>query len=421
MIFIDENNRLGPPITSNSSTSEVCLRAADCVGLILTPNSPTSRLLDYIDMDSFLPKLDTVTLVRANPEAPSGIVGTSSWDLDQLDLCCPPNYDLDKESRHVEDSLERVPCDLDPVEFDRRFVNRQEPVVLVNCSSSWPAAQTWKTKDLLKLGDGQLRWRTDFLERRAGGLLTTWGSKTFLPGWKVAEILAKNGTARVFHSLGRRSSNPAGAGLFQDYKTPEPLPQDLYRGAEMATDYQWLILSQAGTGTALHMDPAYTIAWNSLISGRKWWALLPKHLPAEPFLCSPSCSATQEGDISQAAWFHHVLPQLRHLTWYGQAVREVNLGPGETLYLPSGFPHAVFNLEDNVSVTENYLASEGVTEVLAAILAGDDAGLGLSRGEERLWRSLYHGQLDAKGRQTAREVVNRLQLELDLRPELCRQ
>ena len=88
-------------------------------------------------------------------------------------------------------------------------------------------------------------------------------------------------------------------------------------------------------------------------------------------------------------------------------------------------------------MTENYLASEGVTDVLAAILTGDDASLGLSKGEERLWRSLYHGQLDdlpfknppniistgqldAKGRRTARELVNRLQLELDLRPELCR-
>ena len=168
------------------------------------------------------------------------------------------------------------------------------------------------------------------------------------------------------------------------------------------------------------MDPAFTIAWNSLISGRKWWALLPKHLPAEPFVCSSSCSASQDGDISQTAWFHHILPQLRHLSWYGQTVREVNLGPGETLYLPSGFPHAVFNLEDNVSVTENYLASEGVAEVVAAILTGEDAGLGLSKGEERLWRSLYNGQLDTKGRRTAREVVDRLELELDRRPELCR-
>ena len=386
----------------------------------MTPGSTTSRLLDYIDMDSFLPKLDTVTMVRTNPELPTGIVGSSSWDLDRLDLCCPPSLEVEEENWEVEDSLERVPCDLDPREFSERFVRRQEPVVLVNCTTSWPAAKTWNTKDLLNLGSGHLRWRTDFVERRAGGILATWGSKTFLPGWRVAQILARNGTARVFHSLARRSNNPAGAGLFQDYSTPAPLPEDLYKGAHLATDYQWLILSQAGTGTALHMDPAFTIAWNSLISGRKWWALLPKHLPAEPFVCSSSCSASQDGDISQSAWFHHILPQLRHLSWYGQTVREVNLGPGETLYLPSGFPHAVFNLEDNVSVTENYLASEGVAEVVAAILTGEDAGLGLSKGEERLWRSLYNGQLDTKGRRTAREVVDRVELELDRRPELCR-
>lgn len=53
-----------------------------------------------------------------------------------------------------------------------------------------------------------------------------------------------------------------------------------------------------------------------------------------------------------------------------QGVREVVLGPGETLYLPTSIPHAVTNLEDNISITENYLAMEGVQELVHAILAG---------------------------------------------------
>ena len=53
-----------------------------------------------------------------------------------------------------------------------------------------------------------------------------------------------------------------------------------------------------------------------------------------------------------------------------QVVREVVLGPGETLYLPTSIPHAVANLEDNISITENYLAIEGVQELVHAILAG---------------------------------------------------
>ena len=44
-------------------------------------------------------------------------------------------------------------------------------------------------------------WRTDYRESRVGGLLEVWGSKAFLPGDRVLDILARNGTARVFHSL----------------------------------------------------------------------------------------------------------------------------------------------------------------------------------------------------------------------------
>ena len=67
-----------------------------------------------------------------------------------------------------------------------------------------------------------------------------------------------------------------------------------------------------------------------------------------------------------------MLTSVLHLPLYLQKVREVLLGPGETLYLPSNIPHAVLNTEDNLSVTENYLATEGVMEVVHALVTGED-------------------------------------------------
>ena len=404
-----------------SQAEQLCSSQSACVGVALPANSTTGRLLDYMDLDTWRPLSETFTLVRTRPEETDGLVATSAWDLDDLDLCCPENREVEEVREEVVDTLERVSCDMDSKEFLARFVTPKEPVVLVGCTEGWPAAGagaiSWTMESLL---ERKGEWRTDWIERRAGGLLEAWAAKDFLPGWRVSQILARNGTARVFHALARRSRGGEEP-LFQDYTTPGPLPKDLYQAAGLGTDYQWLILSQAGTGTALHHDPAFTIAWNSLVSGTKWWALLPAHLPADPFTCRPACSATREGEVSQAAWFHHVLPQLRRLSWYGQGVRQVVLGPGETLYLPTNMAHAVYNLEDNVSVTENYLASEGVAEVVAALVTGEDAGLGLGRGEERLWRSLYYGQLDREGRRRAREVVARVEGELERRPHLCHQ
>ena len=60
-----------------------------------------------------------------------------------------------------------------------------------------------------------------------------------------------------------------------------------------------LYCSQADTGTALHLDPDYTIAWNSVLAGTKLWALLPLDLApatADQLSCRPGCSHTrQEG------------------------------------------------------------------------------------------------------------------------------
>ena len=121
------------------------------------------------------------------------------------------------------------------------------------------------------------------------------------------------------------------------------------------TDYQWVLLSQADTGTIIHQDPPYTSTWNSVLSGAKLWALLPLEVgpPLEPaFICSIMCSKDRQKDMSLWSWFSHLLPQLEDRKWYGRSLMSFTQGPGDTLYLPPSIPHAVLNLEDTVSVTE---------------------------------------------------------------------
>ena len=120
------------------------------------------------------------------------------------------------------------------------------------------------------------------------------------------------------------------------------------------TDYQWLSLSQADTGTVIHQDPVYTSTWNSGISGAKIWALLPLDVgPIDSNLdCSTKCSKDKQKDMSLWSWFIHILPQLEDRKWYGRTPMSFTHGPGDTLYLPPNIPHAVLTLEDSVSVTE---------------------------------------------------------------------
>ena len=89
-----------------------------------------------------------------------------------------------------------------------------------------------------------------------------------------------------------------------------------------------------------------THAWVTLVEGCKRWVLFPPETPRdESFMQSPQ--------IPSAVWFnthyHDAIAQ--------NGVIEVLQKPGETVYVPAGWPHLVLNLEMSVAITHNY-ASE---------------------------------------------------------------
>ena len=163
------------------------------------------------------------------------------------------------------------------------------------------------------------------------------------------------------------------------------------------------------------------MAWNSLLSGVKLWALLPLEVgpPLENvFTCSAECSEGREGEISVEAWFSHLLPQLAGRTWYGRSVSQFLQRPGDTLYLPPRMAHAILNLEENISVTENYFLADSLEELIHGLMMGESVMSG-EHHEERLWRWLYYNLLDREERAVARNIIDQVQAGLELNPELC--
>ena len=266
-----------------------------------------------------------------------------------------------------------------------------------------------------------------------------------LPGETVAKIKRDNGTVRVFEALGRkraqeslmRGEETGGVKerLMEDYERPAPIPRgkgmienrclvpssstDLFNMSGVYTDYQWVILSQEDTGTSLHMAPDYTSAWNSLLSGVKLWALLPLELGQESaFLCSAECSRTREGEISVESWFSHLLPQLEGRTWYGRSLITFLQRPGDTLYLPPRIAHAILNIEENISVTENYFLVDSLEDIIHGLMMGESVMQGHSH-ERRLWLSLYNSLLDRADREVARNILSQVEAFIDHNPGLC--
>ena len=181
--------------------------------------------------------------------------------------------------------------------------------------------------------------------------------------------------------------------LINDFACPALFSQDDYLkhiDPISRPPFQWFIYGPKNSGSPVHQDPMGTQAWNALCSGKKLWILFH---PATPKELLPTKSLDiginnnnkknekqNEEDIDRwedlYSWIYLELPEIRrkikmhfdvlsdlrkrntnnnsHIDneafWY----REFLQMPGEIVFVPSNWHHAVFNLEDSIAVTQNY-------------------------------------------------------------------
>ncbi|RMX62121.1 hypothetical protein DD238_004116 [Peronospora effusa] len=119
-------------------------------------------------------------------------------------------------------------------------------------------------------------------------------------------------------------------------------------------DFRWIVAGPQRTGAPWHQDPARTSAWNSLVKGRKRWAIYPPNSPP------PGVSVSKHGEYLNSGlnmpslmWYLHVYPTLTP----DQKPLEIIQEEGETIYVPSGWWHLVLNLDFTIAVTQNFVNS----------------------------------------------------------------
>lgn len=230
-------------------------------------------------------------------------------------------------------------CKKDALELPRYpwFERESVPVVLEGLADDWKAMETCRWNNLVK-EYGDFFWR--FSDTHGAGMTL----ETYQKYISTFEGMTDDAPLAVYDS---QLATDDRAELLQDYKVPECFAApDLFEGLgeEERPPYRWILVGPARSGTGLHVDPMGTHAWVTVVEGLKRWVLFPR----DTDLLSIHMLETQ---IPSALWFSQFYEEA---TTAVPGAIEVLQRPGETVYVPAGWPHLVLNLEFTVAVTHNY-------------------------------------------------------------------
>ena len=305
----------------------------------------------------------------------------------------------------------------------RRFVDEFErpnrPVIITDVVRHWPAFQRWSERGYLERHAGDAHFRATSLGATSAAVFTMGGYAAYAR--QVGGRARCAGAGAEGHAGGERGAGETGAAdaadaadsqssdagvggpareeaplylfersfaglapqLSRDYEQPEHFrfdgdsasagpdahATDLFSilGAERRPDHKWLIMGPRRSGSVFHVDPNATNAWNAAIVGRKKWILYPPGTPP-PGVHPAAGGADVTLPLSLGEWF---------LAFWDDHTRrcrspapstlrpfECIVAPGELIFVPHGWWHAVLNLDESVAITQNYVSESNLASVL---------------------------------------------------------
>lgn len=279
--------------------------------------------------------------------------------------------------QHLPVRLDARETDVDT--FTRRYEGTATPCVIANVPAveRWPAVRRWTldamSRDetmrsrVLKCGeddDGRgvrvrLRHFCSYMQHnRDDSPLYIFDTASF-------DEDDEDGDGDDDEENGRRRRRS----LARDYTVPSYFRDDLFRYVSEARrpPYRWFLVGPRRSGTTVHVDPLGTSAWNTLIVGKKRWVLFPPHVPKAVV---KGRGLIYRGEDDEAIhYFTTILPRIRQRARQAAAAKttddamtpyrdfacyEFTQHAGETVFVPTGWWHAVLNLTHTVGCTQNF-------------------------------------------------------------------
>jgi len=249
------------------------------------------------------------------------------------------------------DQIERRSVDdLTVEEFIEKYEKPGLPVIISGIARDWPATQNW-TKEKLLERHGETKFRT--------------GSGFKMTLKKYFDYLSKQHEMQPLYLFDQNypfRAKPMGT----EYKIPDYFPEDLFEivGEDDRPPYRWILVGPSGSGVPYHTDPRGTSAWNTVLSGKKRWALYPPSI--HPPGVGPNHADYYDAPTA-IKWYHKYAPTLKpeHMPMEGLQ------NEGETIFIPSQWWHMVYNVglqgSAVIAVTQNYASTQNFHQVLPTL------------------------------------------------------
>uniref|UniRef100_A0A7N0UM70 F-box protein n=1 Tax=Kalanchoe fedtschenkoi TaxID=63787 RepID=A0A7N0UM70_KALFE len=283
-------------------------------------------------------------------------------------------------------------------EFSRDY-DGKKPVLIDGLADTWPARSTWTPDQLIqKYGE------TAFKISQRSSKKVTMKLKDYV---SYMELQHDEDPLYVFDD----KFGEVAPDLLNDYSVPHLFQEDFFDvlGNEVRPAFRWLIVGPERSGASWHVDPALTSAWNTLLCGRKRWALYP---PGRVPVGVTVHVNEEDGDVNvdtptSLQWWLDFYPLLADK----DKPIELTQLPGETIFVPTGWWHCILNLETTVAVTQNFVNSKNFEYVCLDFAPGYQhkgvcrAGL-LALDEDTMndvRKKMTHNEVGSNGSDVTRE------------------
>lgn len=266
------------------------------------------------------------------------------------------------------------------VQFLRDFALPQQPCIITNIGTDWPAASKWSIGYILEHAGVD----KDYSVQLAIGLPNACREVETTVGSALESVTSSDG-APVYLSAWDYVRGNSGS-LQDDFTVPrffERAPAWLANHVVLgnaATDMKWLYIGTARSGSATHVDTNLSSAWLWVAQGRKEWVcahgrdheLLTRGTGVRAFGYKDDDDGDDDGSAPLPDLFAEDLfdrwPHARQGRLY-RGFQEA----GEVCFNPSRCVHAVRNLGDPgdvvLSLTHNFVDATNLADVRSSTTA----------------------------------------------------